>query len=108
MLIFCTIMETHAKTWKKNNPAFWFVKSPKLFEMVSGNLIFVTNKHIHFNTGKDRYPQVIAVGTTAPEMLSIQLGNKSSGPSLCSLGSSYRRAATASLGVGPSESSSGC
>lgn len=64
----------------------------------------MANNHIHFNAGKDHYPQVIAVSTTASLCLTIcthvQLCNKCSGPTLCSLGSSYRRAATASLGSG--------
>lgn len=103
-------METHAKIWKRKTTlpfGLWSHQS-SLLKMVSDSLIFVTNKHIHVNTGKDRYPQVIAVGTTAPKMLSVQLCEKCTGPSLCSLGSRYRRAATASLGVRPSESSSQC
>lgn len=49
----------------------------------------MANNHIHFNAGKDHYPQVIAVSSTASLCLTIcthvQLCNKCSGPTLCSL-----------------------
>lgn len=66
LLIFCTITKRHAMIWKEKNlpSGLWSHPSSSL-KMVSGNLIFVASKHIHFNAGKDHYPQVIAVSTTA-------------------------------------------
>lgn len=59
-------------------------------KMLSDDLTFMDI--VHFNAGKDRYPQVIAVSTTADRFVINAVV-----PAWRSLGSNYRRAVTASL-----------